>query len=163
MDVCHLENAELAKHLQKDMERVVFRKDEEKIEGTVPGLGGSASLMAAAKFLDTISKLPGMAGETSDAVSACTHDKIEAPRWLKHVLRYGSRFLHDKVPKVGIILTSLWYLLKVICMVTNQPAFLKKDNLKMCRSRKDGTRYQRGNVFTCTRSSDYSHQFTWTM
>ena len=32
-------------------------------------------------------------------------------------------------------------------MVTNQPAFLKKDNLKMCCSRKDGTRYQRGNVF----------------
>ena len=32
----------------------------------------SASQMAAAKFLDTISSVPGMTGDANDAVSACT-------------------------------------------------------------------------------------------
>ena len=53
MDRCHLKNAELAKHLKKYKEQ-----------------GASASQMAAAKFLNTLWKLPGMAGETSDALSA---------------------------------------------------------------------------------------------
>ena len=36
--------------------------------------------MAAAKFLDTIGRLPGMTGEASDAVSACIQVKMtEAP------------------------------------------------------------------------------------
>ena len=41
----------------------------------------TASQMAAATFLDTISKLLGMAVETSDALSAYTQVKMtEAPR-----------------------------------------------------------------------------------
>ena len=48
-------------------------KDEEGHRAAFTEQGASASQMAAAKFLDSISKLPGMAGETSDAISAYTH------------------------------------------------------------------------------------------
>ena len=52
---------ELAKHLQKYKERVVFRadhvKDEEGYRAVFAAQGASASHMAAATFLDTISKL----------------------------------------------------------------------------------------------------------
>ena len=88
MDLCHLKNAELAKHLQKYKGRVVLRgdnvKDEEGYRAVFAEQDASASQMAAAKFLDTISKLLGLAGETSDAVSAYTQVKMtEAPRLIR--------------------------------------------------------------------------------
>ena len=46
-----------------------------RIQSSIHEQGASASQMAAAKFLDTISKLPGMAGDTSDAISAYTQIK----------------------------------------------------------------------------------------
>ena len=39
--------------------------------------GFSASHMTAAEVLDVISRLPGCAGQASDAVSACTQVKME--------------------------------------------------------------------------------------
>ena len=73
MDLCNLKNAGLAKHLQKNKARVVLRednvKDEEGYRAVFTEQGGSASQMAAAKFLDTISKLPSGAGESSNSVS----------------------------------------------------------------------------------------------
>ena len=46
--------------------------------------GSSASQMTAAKVLDVISRLPGCAGQASDAVSAHPHFKMEeAPKLLK--------------------------------------------------------------------------------
>ena len=39
--------------------------------------GSSASQVTAAKVMDIISKLPGCAGQAADAVSACTHVKME--------------------------------------------------------------------------------------
>ena len=46
--------------------------------------GSSASHMTAAKVMDIISRLPGCAGHTADAVSACTQVKMEdAPKLLK--------------------------------------------------------------------------------
>ena len=44
-------------------------KDEEEYKAVVTEQGASTSQMTAAKFLDTIAKLLGMAGEASDAVS----------------------------------------------------------------------------------------------
>ena len=80
MDLCHWKNAELAKHLQKHKGRFVLRgdnvTDEEGYRAAFTEQRSSASQMAATKFLDTISKLPGMAGETSDAVSAYTQVKM---------------------------------------------------------------------------------------
>ena len=83
-----LEERELAKHLQKNKERVVLRvttsKTKKDTELYSQKQGASASRMAAAKILDTISKLPGTAGETSDAISAYTQVKMtEAPRLLR--------------------------------------------------------------------------------
>ena len=51
-------------------------KDEEGHRAVFTEQGASGSQMAAAKFMDTISKLPGMTGETSDAISAYTHVKV---------------------------------------------------------------------------------------
>ena len=83
--------------------------------------------MAAAKSLNTISKLLGVTGETSDAVSAYTRvTTAEAPRLLQMVLKFGSGgsgFLHDKDQTVGIILMILWYFFNGIYLVTHQPAF----------------------------------------
>ena len=76
MDLCHLKSAELAKRLQKCKGRVVLQrdnvKDEEGDRAVFTVQGASVSQMAAAEFLDTISELPGMAGETSDAIAAYT-------------------------------------------------------------------------------------------
>ena len=88
MDLCHFEYAGVAKHLQNHKGRVVLLEDNVIDEGghrTVPTEhGASASQLAAAKFLDTISKLLGIAGETSDATAAYRQGKMtNFPRWLR--------------------------------------------------------------------------------
>ena len=88
MDLCQSKNAELAKHLQEYKRPPVLRGDNVKDEGRYRAVfteqGVSVSQMAAAKFLDAMSKLPGMAGETSDAMSAYTRVTMtEAPRLLR--------------------------------------------------------------------------------
>ena len=51
--------------------------------------------MAAARFLDAPSELLGMAGETSDAISACTQVKMtEAPRL--------SRLQKEECPEIWV-------------------------------------------------------------
>ena len=88
MDPCRLQNAELAKQLQKYHERVVLWRDnvqdEEGYRAAFAEQDASASQMKGAKFLDTISKRPGMARATSDAISAYTQVRMtEAPRLLR--------------------------------------------------------------------------------
>ena len=88
MDLCHSKNAELAKHLQEYKRQPVLRGDNVKDEGGYRAVfteqGASVSQMAAATFLDAMSKLLGMAGETSDAISAYTQVTMtEAPRLLR--------------------------------------------------------------------------------
>ena len=59
-------------------------KDEEGYRAVCTEQVASASQMAAAQFLDTISKIPGMAAETSDAIPAHTQVKInDAPSLLR--------------------------------------------------------------------------------
>ena len=74
MDLCHLKHAELSPELQKYKGRVVFRGDQVKYEtgycAVFTEQGASASQMAAAKFLDTIARMPGMKGQAADAVKA---------------------------------------------------------------------------------------------
>ena len=78
MDLCHLKHSELAKHLQRYKGRVVLHK------AVFTEQGASASRVAAGTFVNTISRLHGMAEEANDAVSACTHvDMSEAPRLRK--------------------------------------------------------------------------------
>ena len=88
MDHCHLKNAELAKHLQRFKERVVLQgnnvKDEKRYPAVLTKQSASVLQMAGATFLDTISKLPGMSGETIDAVSAHTQvEMTQAPGLLR--------------------------------------------------------------------------------
>ena len=113
MDLCHLKNAELVKHLQQYKGRVVLRgdnvKDEEGYRAVFADHGASASQVAAAKFLDTTSKLLGMGVETCDAISAYTEVKMtEAPRLLRmpkeDCPEIWIRILRDRGVKVGIIL-----------------------------------------------------------
>ena len=47
--------------------------DDDGCKAVFTERGASASQVAAAAFLDTISTILGMAGEANDAVSACTH------------------------------------------------------------------------------------------
>ena len=77
MDLCSQVHP---KHLPKYKGRVVRRGDNVKYhEGTRAGFtekGASASQLAAATLLDTISLFPGMAGEANDAVSAYTQVRM---------------------------------------------------------------------------------------
>ena len=89
MDICHLKkNAELEPKYQKYKGPVVLRSDMVKDDsGSYPVLteqGSSASQMPAAKVMDVIARQPDCAGQAADAVSACTHVKLEdAPKLLK--------------------------------------------------------------------------------
>ena len=88
MDLCHLKNSELEPQFQKYKGRVVLRgdivKDDSGSYAVFTEQGSSASQMTAAKVMDTISKLPGCAGQAADAVSAYTQVEMEdAPKLLK--------------------------------------------------------------------------------
>ena len=59
-------------------------KDEEGYRAVFTEQSSSACQMAAARFLDTISKLPRMAGETSGAILAHIQvNMTESPRLLR--------------------------------------------------------------------------------
>ena len=88
MDLCHLKNSEFEPQHQKYKGRVVLRGDSVKDDSGSCAVfaeqGSSASQMTAAKVMDIISRLPGCAGQASDAVSAKTQVKVEdAPTLLK--------------------------------------------------------------------------------
>ena len=81
MDICHLKIAELEAKHQKYKGRVVLRgdivKDYSGSYAVVTEQGSSASQMTAANVMDVLSRLRGCAGQAADAVSACTHVKME--------------------------------------------------------------------------------------
>ena len=81
MDICHLKNAELEAKHQKYKGRVVLRgdivKDDSGSYAVFTEQGSSASPMTAAKVMGIISRLPGCAGQTADAVSPYTQVKME--------------------------------------------------------------------------------------
>ena len=81
MDLCLLKNSELELQYQKYKGRVVHRgdmvKDDSGSYAVFTEQGSSASQMTAAKVMDVISRLPGCAGQTTDAVSAYTQVKME--------------------------------------------------------------------------------------
>ena len=88
MDLCHLKNSDLEPTFQKYKGRVVLRGDNVKEDSGSHAVfteqGSSPSQMTAAKVMDIISRLPRSAGQTTDAVSACTEVKMEdAPTLLK--------------------------------------------------------------------------------
>ena len=73
MDTCHLKSAELEAKHKKYKGRVVLRgdivKDDSGSYAVFTEQGSSASQMTAAKVMDIISRLPGCAGQATDAIS----------------------------------------------------------------------------------------------
>ena len=153
--------------------RVVLRghnvKDEEGYRAVFTEQGASASRMAAAKFLDTFSKLVGMAGETQ-------FQRTFKSKWpklpdgyqcrTKSVLKMLIIILHGKDQKVVMILKTQWYFLKDTYIVTHCPAYFGKENLKKKKKwylKRAGRKYQHWNVFSCTRSSYYFYRYLWMM
>ena len=64
MDFCHLKLAELPKSIQKYTRRLVLRRDnvndDEGYQAVLSEQGARALQMAAARFLDTAARLPGI-------------------------------------------------------------------------------------------------------
>ena len=86
-----LKNAELTKHVQKCKERDVLREDNAKDEEGIQSSVHRARVLRRLRWqrrisLDTLSKLLGMTGQTSDAISAYTRVKMtEASRLFRLV------------------------------------------------------------------------------
>ena len=95
MDLCHMKNAECAKHFQKCNQRVVLRgdnvKDEEGYRAVVHRARCINVSFGSRKRLWTLSQsFRGMAGETSDAIPAYTQVQMtEAPTMLRLVTRWN--------------------------------------------------------------------------
>ena len=88
MDICHLKSAELEAKHQKYKGRVVLRGDIVKHDSGSYAVfteqESSASQMTPANVMETISRLPGCAGQAADAVSAYTQVKMDdAPKLRK--------------------------------------------------------------------------------
>ena len=56
---------------------VILQKDDSGSHAVLTEQRSSASQMTAAKFMDIISRLPSCAGQTADAISACTQVIME--------------------------------------------------------------------------------------
>ena len=120
MDICHLKNAVLEPNLQKYKGRVVLCgdivKDDSGAYAVFTEPGSSASQMTTAKIMDVIARLPGCAGQATDAVSAYTQAKLEdAPRLLKSLKSecpdVWIRLARHKCQNQGTKLKIPWYLL----------------------------------------------------
>ena len=73
-------------------------KDEEGYRAVFTAQGASASQMAVAKFLDTVSKLPGMAGETSVAIFAYTQVQVTEALLLLQLPKEESPEIWVRIP-----------------------------------------------------------------
>ena len=103
MDICHLKNAELETKHPKYKGRVVLRgdivKDDSGSCAVFTEQGSSASQMTAAKVMDIISRLPGCAGQTADAVSAYTQVKMEDASKLLKILKSECPDIWIRLPR----------------------------------------------------------------
>ena len=79
--LCHVKHSELSKDKHSYKGRVVFQgnnvRDEEGYAAVFSEQGTSASHIAAAKWLDAISRMPGNDGEDSDAMGAYTQAEFQ--------------------------------------------------------------------------------------
>ena len=98
MELCHEKHSELPIHLRSYKGRVVCRggqvRDESGFYAVFSEQGTSASHLAAAKFLDAISRFPDCDGENADASSAYTQVRFE------DLIKDGQDI--PESPKVGI-------------------------------------------------------------
>ena len=76
MQLCHVKNAQLDSSQWKYKGRIVFRgdvvKDEDGHFAVFSEQGTSSSHLMAARFVDAVSRMPGMLGQDADATGAYT-------------------------------------------------------------------------------------------
>ena len=106
--------------------------------------------MTAAKASAVISRLPGCAGEASDAVSACTHVKVEdAPDLLglpkSECPTPWVRLPRSRCPKPWIKYKLLWYHLKDLHTDLHWQDYCWSDSSTNSHSKKIGITYHSGN------------------
>ena len=160
MDICHLKNAELETKHQKYKGRVVFRgdivKDDSGSYAVFTEQGSSASQMTAAKIMDSISRLPGCAGQAADAVSAYTQVKMEdAPKLFKKIQNRNVQtfgFVHHETNgrKHGPVWKTQSFLLSDIFMVILWQDCYGKGNLRKSYWSTFGRRFPIGNAYSYT-------------
>ena len=163
MDLCHLNIAELAKHLQKCKERVVLRGDNVKDEE------GYSAVFTGARCFSVSDGSGNVLGPNPNApwygwrnkwrnfnVHSGQNDRtsqiftIAERRMSRHLDQNSSTTKTKQLESLG----------KKLRMVTHWRAFFGKETLKRCHLKEMG-RYQHVNVFTCTESSDFSFPFMW--
>ena len=82
----------------------------------------------------------------------------------KSVLKFWSGFFHDKKPNIWnsiddpVVLLERNFLRSPVGWLSFGQESRRNDILK-----RDGKKYHHGNVSTCTKSSDYSYRFMWTI
>ena len=130
--------------------------------------GTSASQAAAATFLDTISRLPSVAGEASDDASAYTQSTHEGSSQVAEVTgeenayRYGNDCHPVDDRTFGILLKSQWFFLKETFSVILLQNCFGNGYWKKFDSTKLRKRYQLGRVFTSNENLNCSCPKMWT-
>ena len=127
--------------------------------------GSSASHMSGANVLDVISRLPGCAGQASDAVSANAQVKLEdAPRLKKiqnqNVQMFGYVFHDTNGQNHGGKLKIPWYLLNEIYMVPFA-GLLWDRQFEQALLELDGRKSQTGNVCSFIGNNGISVRKMW--
>ena len=78
--LCHLKNAQLDQRFWAYKGRIVLGGDQIKNEDNQFAVfseqGTAASHLMAARFLDALARMPGMAGQDADATGAYTQNRI---------------------------------------------------------------------------------------
>ena len=140
-------------------------KDEEGYRAAFTERGCSASQMAAAKIFDTTSKLPGMARETSDAISANTQVDDRSSQiattakypavWIRILPRQSTQSWNDIEDPVVRLERKLY----------GHPSagLLWERKIEVVQLGKGWENDQHRHVFMCTGSLDYSCLFTCTI
>ena len=154
------------------MGRVVLRgdivKDDSGSYAVFTEQGSSASQMTAAKVMDVISRPPGCARQTADAVSAKTQVKMEdAPSLLnvspnQNVQIFGYVYPDTNGLNHGPVWKIQSFLLSEICTVIFQQDCYGKHNLRKFFWNTNGKKFQIGNVYSSTEKRDYSCLCMWT-
>ena len=106
IDLCHFKSKELEQKIQKYTGRVVLRGDVVTDDygsfAVFTEQCSSASQIPSAKNLDVVDKLPGCAGQASDAVSAHTQVKMEDPPTLWELLKSECPSIWMKILEDGM-------------------------------------------------------------
>ena len=131
--------------------------------------GSSASQMTAANVMDSVSRLPGCSGQAADAVSACTHVKMEDASTLLKIPK-------SECPDIWICLPRHKWLKSWSSM--EDPVVPLERNLyghplagllwerqfeKVLLEHRWEKVFWTGNVYLSTEQKDYSCQCMWTI